>query len=64
MGETRERLRVMVLCGHSPRHFYVANALCEAAEVIAIVQETGAEFSWKKTAMRTHDVYEEAKRRF
>ncbi len=40
----------MVLCGRSPRHLYVANALCEAAEVLAIVQETGAEFSWRKLA--------------
>ena len=44
----RSRLRVMVLCGRSPRHTYVANALCEAADVVAIVNETGAAFSWKK----------------
>jgi len=43
-----ERLRVMLLCGRSPRHTYVANALCEAAEVVAIVNETGSAFSWKK----------------
>jgi methionyl-tRNA formyltransferase len=42
------KLRVMVLCGRSPRHLYVANALCEAADVLAIVQETGSAFSWKK----------------
>ena len=42
------RLRVMVLCGRSPRHIFVANALCEAADVIAIVNETGSAFSWKK----------------
>lgn len=41
-------LRIMILCGRSPRHLFVANALCEAAEVQAIVQETGSEFSWKK----------------
>jgi len=40
----------MVLCGRSPRHLFVANALCEAAEVLAIVQENGSEFSWKKLA--------------
>jgi hypothetical protein len=38
----------MVLCGRSPRHLYVANALCGAGEVVAIVQETGSDFSWKK----------------
>lgn len=42
-------LRVIVLCGRSPRHLYVANTLCAACEVVAIVQETGSEFSWKKT---------------
>lgn len=41
-------LRVMVLCGRSARHLYVANALCRAATVVAIVQESGSEFSWKK----------------
>jgi hypothetical protein len=29
---------------------YVANALCKAGEVLAIVQESGSEFSWKKLA--------------
>ena len=38
----------MVLCGRSPRHLYVANTLCQAAEVVAIVQETGSAFTWKK----------------
>ena len=41
-------LRVMVLCGRSARHLHVANALCEVAEVVAIVNETGSAFSWKK----------------
>ncbi|MBI3154371.1 MAG: formyl transferase [Burkholderiales bacterium] len=40
----------MVLCGRSPRHLFVANALCRAGDVQAIVQETGADFSWKKLA--------------
>lgn len=45
------RLRIMILCGRSPRHLYVANALCNAAEVVAIVQETGSE--WRlKTLLR------------
>jgi len=38
----------MVLCGRSPRHLHVANALCKAADVVAIVQENGSEFSWTK----------------
>ena len=38
----------MILCGRSPRHLYVANALCEAAEVLAIVQESGGEWSARK----------------
>jgi len=42
------RLKLLVLCGRSPRHLYVANALCAAAEVQAIVQETGADLSWRK----------------
>lgn len=50
MIEPEKRLRVLVLCGRSPRHLFVANALCEAADVLAIVQETGADFSWKKFA--------------
>lgn len=42
-------LRVMVLCGQSPRHLYVANALCAAAEVVAIVHEDGREPDLRKT---------------
>lgn len=34
-------LRILVLCGQSPRHLYVANRLCEAADVLAIVHESG-----------------------
>ncbi len=45
-----DKLRVMVLCGRSPRHLYVANTLCRAADVVAIAQEKGSEFSWKKVA--------------
>ncbi len=41
-------LRVRVLCGRSARHLHVANALCRTADVVAIVQETGSAFSWKK----------------
>jgi len=42
-------LRLMILCGHSARHLHVANALCRAGEAVAIVQETGGEWSLKKT---------------
>ena len=38
----------MIFCGRSPRHLYVANALCRNAEVLAIVQETGGEWSTRK----------------
>ena len=34
-------LSVMILCGRSPRHLYVANRLCQSARAVAIVQETG-----------------------
>ena len=43
-----DKLRILILCGRSPRHLYVANTLCEAAEVLAIVQETGGEWSVRK----------------
>lgn len=43
------RLRIMILCGRSARHLHVANALCRAGEVLAIVQETGGEWNLKKT---------------
>jgi methionyl-tRNA formyltransferase len=38
-------LSVMILCGRSPRHLYVANRLCEGARPLAIVQETGTHWS-------------------
>ena len=41
-------LSVMILCGRSPRHLYVANRLCEGARPLAIVQETGMQWSAKK----------------
>ncbi len=43
------RLRLLILCGRSARHLYVANALCRAGEVVAIVQETGGDWSLGKT---------------
>ena len=42
-------LSLLILCGRSPRHLYVANALCRAGRPLAIVQETGAEWSPRKT---------------
>jgi hypothetical protein len=36
-------LSVMILCGRSPRHLYVANRLGAAGRVVAIVQERGRE---------------------
>ncbi len=38
-------LSVMILCGRSPRHLYVANRLCASARPVAIVQETGGDWS-------------------
>ncbi|MEQ6341885.1 MAG: formyl transferase [Gammaproteobacteria bacterium] len=44
------KLAVMILCGRSPRHLYVANRLCRAANPVAIIQETGSHWSAKKIA--------------
>jgi hypothetical protein len=41
-------LSVMILCGRSPRHLYVANRLCENARPVAIVQETGSQLTRRK----------------
>lgn len=41
-------LSVIVLCGSSPRHLYVANKLCKGADVRAIFQEKGREVSVAK----------------
>lgn len=43
-------LSVMILCGRSPRHLYVANRLCEGARPLAIVQETGTQWTARKIA--------------
>src|SRR5512134_2128080 len=43
-------LSVLILCGRSPRHLYVANRLCRAARPLAIVQETGTQWSTAKLA--------------
>ncbi len=41
-------LSMIILCGSSPRHIYVANRLCKAGRPLAIVQETGGEQRVKK----------------
>ena len=43
-------LSVLILCGRSPRHLYVANRLCRAARPLAIVHETGAHWTPAKVA--------------
>jgi len=40
----------MILCGRSPRHLYVANRLCEGARIVAVVQETGTQWSARKVS--------------
>lgn len=42
-----KRLRLMILCGQSPRHLYVANRLCAAGEVLAIVHEDGRDLDFQ-----------------
>lgn len=42
--------RVVVLCGGSPRHVYVANRLCRSLDVAAIVQEVGRRITPAKLA--------------
>jgi hypothetical protein len=41
-------LKLLILCGRSPRHLYVANALSAAGDVLGIVQETGSELNGRK----------------
>jgi methionyl-tRNA formyltransferase len=43
------KLRIVILCGRSPRHLYVANALCRVVQPLAIVQEVGSQWSMKRT---------------
>jgi methionyl-tRNA formyltransferase len=45
-------LSLMILCGRSPRHLYVANRLCASARPVAIVQETGTQLSGRKLLRR------------
>jgi hypothetical protein len=55
-------LSVMILCGRSPRHLYVANRLCESARPLAIVQETGTRWSVGKIvrALRRGELWRKA----
>ena len=41
---------ILILCGRSPRHLYVANRLCRAATPLAIVHETGTQWTAAKVA--------------
>ena len=41
-------LSILILCGSSPRHLYVANALCKVTNPVAIVQETGTQWTLNK----------------
>jgi len=41
-------LALLIMCGRSPRHLYVANRLFHAARVVGIVHETGREWTPKK----------------
>lgn len=41
-------LSLMILCGRSPRHLYVANRLSRSARPLAIVQETGSRWAARK----------------
>jgi methionyl-tRNA formyltransferase len=43
-------LSILILCGQSPRHLYVANRLCRAARPLAIVHETGTQWTAAKVA--------------
>jgi len=43
-------LSLLILCGRSPRHLYVANRLCRAARPLAIVHETGTQWTPAKVA--------------
>jgi len=45
-------LSVMILCGRTPRHLYVANRLCENGRPVAIVHETGRRLTAKRVKDR------------
>ena len=43
-------LSIVILCGRAPRHLYVANRLCKAANPLAIVHEAGTGGRGRKMA--------------
>lgn len=43
-----DRPRIMILCGRAPRHLYLANRLCEDADVVAIVHEAPTQWTLEK----------------
>jgi methionyl-tRNA formyltransferase len=45
-------LSVLILCGRSPRHLYVANRICRAARPLAIVHETGTQWTPARIAAK------------
>jgi folate-dependent phosphoribosylglycinamide formyltransferase PurN len=45
-----DRPRIVILCGGSPRHLYVANRLCRSLDVVAVVQEVGRRITPAKLA--------------
>ena len=45
-------LSALILCGRSPRHLYVANRLCRATRPLAIVQETGTQWTAAKVGKK------------
>lgn len=47
-------LSLLILCGRSPRHLYVANRLCEGARPVAIVQEAGRQWSTQNVVRTLH----------
>ena len=58
-------LTVVILSGHSPRHLYVANRLCNAAIPLAIVHETGREWTPQNVsrALRPANLWSKISRR-
>jgi len=40
--------KILILTGASPRHLHVANRLCQGAEPLAIIQETGSHWTLRK----------------
>ncbi len=43
-----EKPKIMIFCGGSPRHLYVANQLCAHSDPLAIVMETGRRITARK----------------